>query len=269
MSRALAVLLTSMLLSAAAPQQAPAPATPQPRPQPPASPEATPEAPSPWLYNTRSRTDSGITLQEQGELAEAVRAFDTALGLAPDDPLMQYNAGTAGLAAAVPQAIELLAAAADSAPDALRPAAFYNLGTAQMEAEDFPAAIESYKEALRLSPDNGDAKHNLELAMRKLQEQQQQQQQQQQDEQDQEQEEDQRQQHQEQQQQPDTQEDQPQDQEQPQDQSDSPLPDFDEQPDMTAEQAAAILEAVENLEREQRRKQALEQLKRAKGDRDW
>jgi hypothetical protein len=38
---------------------------------------------------------------------------------------------------------------------------------------------------------------------------------------------------------------------------------------MTAEQAAAILEAVENLEREERRKQALEQLKRAKGDRDW
>ena len=30
-----------------------------------------------------------------------------------------------------------------------------------------------------------------------------------------------------------------------------------------------ILEAVENLEREQRRKQALEQLKRARGDRDW
>ena len=38
---------------------------------------------------------------------------------------------------------------------------------------------------------------------------------------------------------------------------------------MTAEQAAAILEAVENLELEHRRKQAAEQLKLAKGDCDW
>jgi len=245
MSRGLALLLSSMVLAAGA--------------------DSEPQAPSPWRYNTRSRTGSGIALQQEGEIDAAGRAFGTALGLAPGDPLMQFNAGTAGLAAAGPQAIELLQAAAQGAADELRPSAYYNLGNAQLIGEDFPAAIDSYQASLRLAPDNPDAKHNLELAMRKLQEEQQQQQNDS-DEQEQEQREERQQEQEEQKQQ---QQQQQEDQEQQQDPSKSPLPNFEEQPDMTAEQAAAILEAVENLEREQRRKQALEQLKRAKGDRDW
>ena len=39
---------------------------------------------------------------------------------------------------------------------------------------------------------------------------------------------------------------------------------------MTAEEAAAILEAVENLEREQRREEALEAMRKsARGKKDW
>ena len=56
----------------------------------------------------------------------------------------------------------------------------------------------------------------------------------------------------------------------PEDEQESPLPNFEDQPDMTAEQASAILEAVENLEREQRKQQAAERLKSRKtGERDW
>ncbi len=238
MSRSLALLLSSLLVTA--------------------GPDAEVETPSPWQYNTRSRTDSGISLQDLGEMDRATAAFATALGLAPGDPLLQYNAGTAGLLSADPRAVKLLQLAAEGAPAELQPAIFYNLGNAQMAGEDFPGAIDSFKQSLRREPENVDAKHNLELAMRKLQQQQQQQQQ------DEEQEEEQQQQQQQQA---------PQDQEQEKQQQPdpgSPLPDFEDQPDMTAaEQAAAILEAVENLEREQRQKQALEQMKRAKGDHDW
>jgi tetratricopeptide (TPR) repeat protein len=54
--------------------------------------------------------------------------------------------------------------------------AWYNLGNAFFGAEQWPQAVEAYKQALRLQPDDWDGKHNLELALQNLQEQQQQQQ---------------------------------------------------------------------------------------------
>ena len=50
------------------------------------------------------------------------------------------------------------------------------------------------------------------------------------------------------------------------------LPNFDPQEDMSAEQAANLLEAVENLEREQRRAQAEEERRqraRTATEKDW
>jgi len=57
--------------------------------------------------------------------------------------------------------------------------AWYNLGNAFFDAKDWPSAIAAYQEALRLDPKDPDAKHNLELALQKLQEQEQEQQEQQ------------------------------------------------------------------------------------------
>jgi tetratricopeptide (TPR) repeat protein len=57
---------------------------------------------------------------------------------------------------------------------------YYNLGNVFFQAEQYETAIEAYKEALRLDPDDVQAKQNLELAQRQLQQQQQEQQQQEQ-----------------------------------------------------------------------------------------
>jgi len=57
---------------------------------------------------------------------------------------------------------------------------YYNLGNVFFRGEQYEAAIEVYKEALRLNPDDLQAKQNLELALRQLQQQQQEQQQQEQ-----------------------------------------------------------------------------------------
>jgi Ca-activated chloride channel homolog len=59
------------------------------------------------------------------------------------------------------------------------PGEYYNLGNALYKSGKYKECIEAYKNALKKSPGDMDAKHNLQLAMRKLQQQQQQQEQQQ------------------------------------------------------------------------------------------
>ena len=64
--------------------------------------------------------------------------------------------------------------------ESLDQASLYNLGNTFFQTEQYEMAIEVYKEALRLNPDDLEAKQNLELALRQLQQQQQEQQQDQQ-----------------------------------------------------------------------------------------
>ena len=150
--------------------------------------------------------------------------------------------------------------------------AWYNLGNAFFDAEQWPQAVEAYKESLRLQPDDLDAKHNLELALQKLQEQEQQQQEQeqQQDQEQQEQESDGEQQEQEQQQDEQagaTPENQPgEGQETPQ-----PSGEPEQAPEgMTEEQAIQILQAL--LGDSQTLQERLQEIHQAPGpvsDQDW
>jgi tetratricopeptide (TPR) repeat protein len=69
-----------------------------------------------------------------------------------------------------------------SAPeDSIASMSYYNLGNAMFKAGDIQSAIEAYKRALLIEPDDRDAKFNLEFAMKTLEEQEQQQDQSQQD----------------------------------------------------------------------------------------
>ena len=237
-----------------------------------------------WLWNARERTGHGITAYQAGRPKDSLRPFDTAARLVPAEPLAQYNAGAAHLAAAEARAaVRFLERAVEAAPAELAPAAHYNLGTARLGAGDAAGAVEALKQSLRLEPQSADAKFNLELALRALEE--------------------------ERQartpreapggrregeresgegsgaQEPSP----PQPEPRPAEASDpgqgSPqqdsaqestnpgqrsLPQFREQADMSATQAAAILEAVENLERQQRRAEAARRTRRTPvTERDW
>lgn len=253
-----------------------------------------------WGWNPRERTARGLARRERGDDAAAAEALDTAWSLAPSDPLAAYNAGTGRLAAGRPDAAGPLARAAREAPPGLAADAFYNLGNARLGARDARGAIDAYVETLRRAPERADAKHNLELALRAL--------------------EDERRQHQQQEPPPPTGDSPPQPspsagesgepEEEPSEPDEraepsnppsspgdadgerppppagapppptsspgdpqgrpSPLPQFKDVPEMNAEQAAALLAAVENLEREARRERSRQRAgERAEVERDW
>ncbi len=126
-----------------------------------------------WLYNPRERTAAAIDSLARHDGKAAVAAADTAHRLAAGDPLASYNAGSARLATGerpLAQAAEpLLEQAVRGAGADLAVAASYNLGNARLAAGDYAGAVEAYKQTLRAAPSHADAKFNLELALREQQ----------------------------------------------------------------------------------------------------
>jgi Ca-activated chloride channel family protein len=239
--------------------------------------------PARWLHNPRERTATAIGEWKRKDYQDADRHLTEALALSGESARALFNAGTGRLGDDAPgAAVPLLGRAAvaagkDQRSSNLRPETLYNLGNAYLAADDTTNAIESYESALRLAPGHAAAKHNLELALQRRQQQQQEQQKQRQPQQPQKGNQGQGGGNGEQQKQPSGGDQQDQNQPpsppDPQQQQRSPrLPSFNPQKDMSAEQAAALLEAVENLEREQRREQA-ERDRQARAqkpkDKDW
>lgn len=75
------------------------------------------------------------------------------------------------------QAEEQFRRAADTDDPVLKSSAYYNLGNAMYQRQQWEDAISAYKRALRASPRNESARHNLEMALRQRQKQDKQQQQ--------------------------------------------------------------------------------------------
>lgn len=138
-----------------------------------------------WLTacgaSAASYNNAGNKDYEAQKYTEAVDDYIAAQRENPDLPQPYYNAGNAfhrqgNLESAAAQSKQAIR----SAEGELAQNSYYNLGNTYFRAEDWEAAIEAYKEALKLNPEDEQAKYNLELALKNLQEQQQQMQQQQQ-----------------------------------------------------------------------------------------
>lgn len=127
--------------------------------------------------------ERGNRLYRQGRFAEAVEAYESALESGRDSPELRYNLGTALLRLGRYEDAEphFLAALAAVDPE-LRERTLYNLGNrflsdarraADPEARGrlLDAAVEAYKQALRIRPEDEDAKWNLELALQDLEDQ--------------------------------------------------------------------------------------------------
>jgi tetratricopeptide (TPR) repeat protein len=119
---------------------------------------------------------------ERGDPRAAAEYFRVEADAEPGSPVHRYNLGTSLLAAGeYEEARAHLAAAATSGTEGVDQAAFYNLGNSFLHPA-FPAepsperrelllfAVDAYRNALLLDPDDFDAKWNLELALRLLEE---------------------------------------------------------------------------------------------------
>ncbi|MCZ6697037.1 MAG: tetratricopeptide repeat protein [Acidobacteria bacterium] len=192
-----------------------------------------------------SRNNEGNRYFEQKQYDEALRMYTDAQAIRPEAPELHYNIGNVLFRKGeYEKAIGEYRRAEASRDAALAQSAIYNRGNALMLAGQVPDAAKAYVQALRADPSDQDAKRNLELALRLLEEQQQQQQQQGGDQQDGEKD--------------DRQEPQKSPEEQP---GDPPADSRQKQPrkgpgQMSEEDARRILEAIREDEREGVRKHA-------------
>jgi Ca-activated chloride channel homolog len=194
----------------------------------------------------RAEVREGNRLYEEGRFEDAHERYLEALRENPNSPLIRFNEGNALYQTEEFQsALDAYRQAAETGDASLKSQAWYNLGNALYRQQQLQESAEAYKEALRLDPGDGDAKHNLELALQQMQQQQQQQQQQDQQQDDQQDEE-------QQQQQQQNQQDEGQDQEQEQQQQQNEQEDQQQQQqeqqqprEMSREEAERLLQAID------------------------
>jgi tetratricopeptide (TPR) repeat protein len=112
---------------------------------------------------------------------DALAAYEAALIESPELAEPYYNAAnTLYREGAFSEATMLMQEALRYADDdSLQQSGFYNTGNSSFNLQEWETAIAAYTEALLRNPDDVDAKYNLELALRQLQQQQQEQEQQQ------------------------------------------------------------------------------------------
>jgi tetratricopeptide (TPR) repeat protein len=112
----------------------------------------------------------GNKLVDAGLYAEAVYEYRLAQIESPHSAIPFYNAAIAyshmgQTDAALAQTLQTMPLANPS----IAHKAWYNLGNAYFDAEEWANAISAYKQALRLKPEDMDTKINLELALSKVQ----------------------------------------------------------------------------------------------------
>jgi tetratricopeptide (TPR) repeat protein/mono/diheme cytochrome c family protein len=106
-------------------------------------------------------------LQAANKLDDAMREYESALRLRPDDAAANNAMGAALLASGQPaKAVAYLSQALKTRPDYFP--AHYNLGNALAAQADFAGAAEQFRLALQSQPDDADAEANLGSALAEM-----------------------------------------------------------------------------------------------------
>ncbi len=126
----------------------------------------------------RALVEEGNRLYDATRFDEAHEKYLDALREAPESELIRFNDGNALYKSQdYRSAVESYRAAVEAGDSAMQARAWYNIGNALFKQRELQAGAEAFKQALRLEPDDGDAKHNLERVIEQQQQQRQQNQQ--------------------------------------------------------------------------------------------
>jgi tetratricopeptide (TPR) repeat protein len=192
---------------------------------------------------SRRLARQGLASWHAGDVERATEAFAGAALLDHERAERLYDLGT-GLAAGgnLEDSLPLLATADQRGV----PGAAYNLGTSALQGQQLEEALQWLRRAMLADPDDLQAKHNYELALRQRQQQQQQQQQQEQEQQQQE-------------------EEQQQEQQQGSDQQPTPTP----EPQPTPDSNQPLFAALDRAEAEAREDMQSPTPAAGKVEKDW
>ena len=134
-----------------------------------------------WIDGWSRAVKAGNAAYVRGNYDEAQAAFQQATLGKPNDPVAHYNLGTALYRQGnFREAARTFQVSLSKYPEqSAKPiksilsqsSILYNLGNAQFKVGDLTDAIASYKQALRLDPQDADAQHNLALVLQFLRQQ--------------------------------------------------------------------------------------------------
>jgi Ca-activated chloride channel homolog len=124
------------------------------------------------LLRPRRLATQGRSDYERGNHPAALESFERAATLRPSDAAARYNMAD-GLYknGKFPEAATLYRSLGEDGRSPLAGSARYNLGNALFQQKDYKGAIQAYRDALHIAPDDGDTLRNLETALRALKQQ--------------------------------------------------------------------------------------------------
>ena len=212
--------------------------------------------------SARARVKEGNKLFAEEKYDQALNRYQDALLAAPEDKRIQFNVANALYKKKkYEEALKTYQKVIGAEDLQLEEKAYYNMGNTLYRLGKLPESILAYQQALKLDPNDMDAKYNLEYVRRKLKENakkqpQNPQQQQNQQKQNQRQQQNQNQQNQ-------------QKQEQQKQQQAQAQPQKGQERKLTKEEAERILNALKNDEKKVQAKRKLQARGRVRVDRDW
>ncbi|MDA0748783.1 MAG: tetratricopeptide repeat protein [bacterium] len=130
-----------------------------------------------FLDPVARKNDQGNRSFEEGKYEEALQFYRDAQVENPEAPQLRYNAGDALYKQQdYEQALQEFGRALQSKDGGMLAQAYYNMGNVYFRQEKLQEAVEAYKRSLEIDSSDMDAKVNLEVALKKLEEQKQDQQ---------------------------------------------------------------------------------------------
>ena len=113
--------------------------------------------------------NSGHEAYQGGDYAAAFEAYHLAQERSPDSGAPYYNSGNAIYRMGeYGDSLQSYDESIRHASGELRSRGFFNRGNASFQQQQYAQAVQAYKEVLRMNPDDQDAKHNLELALKQI-----------------------------------------------------------------------------------------------------